>query len=327
VITTRLTELLGIDHPVMLAGMSGVSYHRLVAAVSEAGGFGCMGATTIPAEEMVEEMRATRAHTDRPWGVDLLAPMSGDFLDRVDQLIEEGATLFVAGLGIPPEAIERCHRAGVLVGSMCGKVDHARRAVDAGCDLVIAQGTEAGGHTGRIATMPLVPQVVDAVGDRVPVVAAGGIFDGRGLAASLALGADGVWVGPRFVATHEARVQAGFKERLLETTEDGTVVTTAYTGKTCRVIRNAYTDHYEQHPEQLQGFPEQAVQAFQDGVNHLGSPDAAATEIDPDREFYPAGQAAGAVGELESAGELVHRFVAEAEQVLDRVGTVRLAPS
>ena len=324
-ITTRLTEMLGIQHPVMLAGMSGVSYHRLTAAVSQAGGFGCLGATTIPSEEMVAEMRATRQLTDLPFGVDLLAPMSGDFLDRVDQVIEEGATLFVAGLGIPDEAIERCHRGGVLVGSMCGKVDHARRAVDAGCDLVIAQGTEAGGHTGQVATMPLVPQVVDAVGEQVPVVAAGGIFDGRGLAASLALGADGVWVGTRFVATIEARVQAGFKERLLETAEDETVVTTAYTGKTCRVIRNEYTRYFEEHPDELRPFPEQAVRAFEDGVNHLGTPDA--SEIDPDREFYPAGQAAGALDELEPAGELVERFVAEAERALSRSGAMSLETS
>lgn len=324
-ISTRLTELLGIRHPVMLAGMSGVSYHRLTAAVSEAGGFGCLGATTIPAEEMVAEMRATREHTRRPFGVDLLAPMSGDFIDRVQQVIDEGASLFVAGLGIPDEAIERCHRGGVLVGSMCGKVDHARRAVDAGCDLVIAQGTEAGGHTGRIATMPLVPQLVDAVGDRVPVVAAGGIFDGRGLAAALTLGADGVWVGTRFVATHEARVQAGFKERLLTATEEETVVTTAYTGKTCRVIRNEYTDYFEQHPDQLQPFPAQAVRALEDGVNHLGSPDA--TDIDPDREFYPAGQAAGALDELDHAGDLVERFVSEAERALERAAALAPAPS
>lgn len=313
-ITTRLTELLGIEHPVMLAGMSGVSYHRLAAAVSEAGGYGCLGATTIPAEEMVAEIRATRALTDRPFGVDLLAPMAGDFLERVDQVVEEGAKLFVAGLGIPQEAIERCHRGGVLVGSMCGKVDHARRAVDAGCDLVIAQGTEAGGHTGRVATLPLVPQIVDAVGGQVPVVAAGGIYDGRGLAAALSLGADGVWVGTRFVATHEARTQAGFKERLLASTEEDTVVTTAYTGKTCRVIRSAYTDHYERHPEELRRFPEQAVQALEDGVNHLGAPDAA--EVDPDREFYPAGQVAGGIADLERAGDVVRDLVADAESIL-----------
>ena len=316
-ITTRLTQRLGIDHPVMLAGMAGVSYHRLAAAVSEAGGYGCLGATSIPAEEMVAEMRATRALTDRPFGVDLLTPMTGDLLERVRQVIDEGASLFVAGLGITEEVVDLCHRNGLVVGSMCGKVDHARRAADAGCDLVIAQGTEAGGHTGRIATLPLVPQVVDEVGDRVVVVAAGGVFDGRGLAAALALGADGVWVGTRFVATHEARVQQGFKERLLETAEDGTVVTTAYTGKTCRVIDNEYTRYFQRHPEELSGFPDQAVRAYEEGVNHLGAPDA--TDVDPEREFYPSGQAAGAIHQLEPAAQVVNGMVAEAERVLSRL--------
>lgn len=185
----------------MLAGMGGVSYHRLVAAVSEAGGFGCLGAATMSRHEMVDEMRAVRAATTRPFGVDLLAALPDDLEEKIKVAAGEGMSLFVAGLGIPAAVIDLCHEADVLVGSMCGKVEHAVRAVEAGCDLVVAQGTEAGGHTGRVATMPLVPQVVDAVGGRVPVVAAGGIVDGRGLAAALALGAHGVWVGTRFVAT------------------------------------------------------------------------------------------------------------------------------
>src|SRR5207237_10079925 len=120
--------------------------------------------------------------------------------------------------------------------NMCGKVAHAVRAVQAGCDLVVAQGTEAGGHTGTVATMPLVPQIVDAVGDQVPVVAAGGIFDGRALAAALALGADGVWVGTRFIATPEARSVIGYKDALIRIGEDGTTISRAFTGKTCRVV-------------------------------------------------------------------------------------------
>src|SRR5206468_7850550 len=123
-----------------------------------------------------------------------------------------GAKVFVAGLGVPGGVIDMCHEAGLLVVNMCGKVSHAVKAVDAGCDIVVAQGTEAGGHTGLVATMPLVPQVVDAVGDRAVVVAAGGIFDGRGLAAALALGAQGVWVGTRFIASPEARSVNGYKE-------------------------------------------------------------------------------------------------------------------
>ncbi|HUC05886.1 MAG TPA: nitronate monooxygenase, partial [Acidimicrobiales bacterium] len=179
---TRLTELLGIEHPVMLAGMGGVSYAALASAVSAAGGFGCLGASTMGNDKMAEEMAAVRAATDKPFGVDLLTAMPGGLSDQVRLIIEGGASAFVAGLGVPSEVVELCHAHDLVVVSMCGKVDHAVRAVEAGCDIVVAQGTEAGGHTGQVAAFPLIPQVVDAVGDRVPVVAAGGIFDGRGLA-------------------------------------------------------------------------------------------------------------------------------------------------
>ena len=319
---TRLTELLGIEHPVMLAGMGGVSYHQLVAAVSEAGGFGCLGASTMGHEEMVSEIRATAALTDKPFGVDLLTAAPQDMSAKVADIIEGGATVFVAGLGVPGEVIDQCHDAGVLVMNMCGKVAHAVRAVDAGCDIVVAQGTEAGGHTGQIATMALVPQIVDAVGDRVPVVAAGGIFDGRGLAAALNLGADGVWIGTRFIATPEARAVAGYKERILDSAEDGTVVTRAYTGKTCRVLRTSYAEEFERAGGVAEPFPGQFLKSLQDGVNHLGG-DESTEGIDPDREFMPAGQGIGAIDELVPAAELVRRFVTEAEQVLDRVAALR----
>ena len=319
---TRLTELLDIDHPVMLAGMGGVSYHRLVAAVSGAGGFGCLGASTMPAERMVEEIRGVKTLTDRPFGVDLLTA-AGDLTPQVELLIKEGARVFVAGLGVPRDVVELCHRSGVLVINMCGKVRHALAAVEAGCDVVVAQGTEAGGHTGQIATLPLVPQIVDAVGDRVPVVAAGGIFDGRGLAAAMALGADVVWVGTRFIATPEAHTVPGYKDTLIEIAEDGTIVSRAYTGKTCRVVRNGYTQYFEEHPEELQPFPMQAGRAIRDGAFHLGGDDTA-EGIDLQREFFPAGQGAGAIHELVPAGELVHRFVTEAERALDRVAGLRV---
>ena len=316
---TRLTRLLRIEHPVMLAGMGGVSYHRLVAAVCEAGGFGCLGAATLSPDGMVDEIRAVRELTSRPFGVDLLTAMTGDLGTRVEIAAAEGMSLFVAGLGVPEAVVASCHDHGVLVGSMCGTVDHAVRAVAAGCDLVIAQGTEAGGHTGRVATMPLVPQVVDAVGGRVPVVAAGGIVDGRGLAAALALGADGVWVGTRFVATPEANTVAGYKDALLAGAEDSTVVTRAYTGKTLRALRNRYTDHFEAHPEELQPFPAQAARSVQEGVLHLGGDEM--VQVDADRECYPAGQGVGALTEIVPAGVLVQRMVTEAGDVIRRLYT------
>jgi enoyl-[acyl-carrier protein] reductase II len=315
---TRLTEALQIDHPVMLAGMGGVSYHRLATAVSEAGGFGCLGASTMGDDEMRSEIAAVRGGTDRPFGVDLLTAVPGSIEARVGDVIAGGATAFVAGLGVPREVVEQCHAAGLVVVNMCGKVRHAVEAVEAGCDIVVAQGTEAGGHTGRVATLALVPQVVDAVGDRVPVVAAGGIVDGRGLAAALALGADGAWIGTRFIATPEARSVTGYKDVLLRSHEDDTVVTRAYTGKTCRVIANSYTAEFESGGRQAERFPAQVLRSMQEGVNHLGG-DESTPDIDPDREFMPAGQGVGAIEALVPAGELVHRIVDEAESVLAKL--------
>jgi enoyl-[acyl-carrier protein] reductase II len=315
---TRLTELLDIQHPVMLAGMGGVSYHRLVAAVSEAGGIGTFGASTMRPGELVDEMAEVRAVTSKPFGVDLLQAMAGQVEQGVQDVINGGASVFVAGLGVPREAIDELHRANILVGSMCGKVRHAVAAVASGCDFVVAQGTEGGGHTGTVATLALVPQVVDAIGGKVPVVAAGGIFDGRGLAAALTLGADGVWVGTRFIATPEARAVNGYKEALLATAEDGTVISRAYTGKTCRVLRNEWTNHFEAHPDELQPFPQQIIAAAEAGVAHLGHPEG--TEVDVTREFMPAGQGVGAIDSLVPAGELVVRFVEEAEAALHRAG-------
>jgi enoyl-[acyl-carrier protein] reductase II len=313
--------MLRIEHPVMLAGMGGVSYSKLTAAVSQAGGFGCLGAASMSVDQMVEEMKAVKAATRRPFGVDLLTALPGDLERQVTAAIGEGMSLFVAGLGIPGPVIDLCHDNGVLVGSMCGKVDHAVRAVDAGCDLVIAQGTEAGGHTGSVATMPLVPQIVDAVGRRVPVVAAGGIVDGRGLAAALALGADGVWVGTRFVATSEARTVPGYHEALLAAGEDSTVISRAFTGKTLRALRNGWTDYHETHPDEVLPFPAQAMRSISEGAMHFlsgGEGDA----VDLDKECFPAGQGVGAITDVPSAAEVVEKMVSEAERTLRRIYTL-----
>ena len=290
----------------MLAGMGGVSYHRLVAAVSEAGGFGCLGAGTMRTDEMVDEIRQVKAATDKPFGVDLLTALP----DRDARQRRSTSSTRARRCSSPPSACRArssscATTTTCIVVNMCGKVRHAIAAVEAGCDLVVAQGTEAGGHTGTVATMPLVPQVVDAVGDRVPVVAAGGIFDGRGLAAALALGADGVWIGTRFIATPEARAVPGYKDTLLATHEDGTVVSRAFSGKTMRVVRNDVTQYYEEHPDELKPFPEQMGVSFSGGFLHLPFGDAA-TGVDPKRECYPAGQGVGAVDELVPAAELVH---------------------
>ncbi|MEO6157190.1 MAG: nitronate monooxygenase family protein [Ilumatobacteraceae bacterium] len=318
---TRLTELLDIEHPIMLAGMGGVSYHELVAAVSAAGGIGVLGASTMQVDELPEEMAKVRALTSKPFGVDLLTAVPDQVERGLQNVIKGGARIFVAGLGVPRDAIDLLHANNVLVGSMCGKVRHAVGAVASGVDFVVAQGTEAGGHTGLVATMALVPQVVDAVGDRVPVVAAGGLFDGRGLAASLALGADGVWIGTRFIATPEARAVTGYKDILIGLREDGTVISRSFTGKTCRVVRNDWTTHYDENPHDLLPFPQQAVASMKAGVNHLGAPSE--TVVDVTREFMPAGQGAGAIDSLIPAGDIVRQMIAEAEATIDRLAAVR----
>jgi len=319
---TRLTEMLGVEHPVMLAGMGGVSYSNVVAAVSEAGGFGTLGAATMSSEQLVDEMAAVRARTAKPFGVDLLAALPDRMVDDARRVVDGGASLFVAGLGVPREVIDVLHRGSVLVASMCGKVRHAIAAVEAGCDFVIAQGTEAGGHTGTVATMPLVPQIVDAVGDRVPVVAAGGIFDGRGLAAAISLGADGVWMGTRFIASPEARAVAGYKDALIGAHEDDTVISRGFTGKTLRALRNDWTQYIDEHPEELRKFPEQMARAFEANALHLGGDEH--TPVDPRRECYPSGQGVGAIGALEPAGDIVRRVVAEAEDALTRAAATVL---
>ncbi len=318
---TRITELFDIEYPVMLAGMGGVSYHELVAAVSEAGGIGTFGASTMRDGELAREITALKTLTHKPFGVDLLTALPQHLEQGIRDVVAGGARIFVAGLGVPRDAIDLLHSHNILVGSMCGKVRHAVSAVASGCDFVVAQGTEAGGHTGLVATMALVPQVVDAVSAQVPVVAAGGLFDGRGLAACLALGADAVWIGTRFIATPEARAVNGYKEALVASREDDTVISRSYTGKPCRVVRNEWTNHYEEHPEDIKTFPLQAIASSQANVNHLGYPSG--TDVDTSREFYPAGQGAGAVSELIPAGKLVRDIVAQAEEILQKLGRIK----
>jgi len=204
----------------------------------------------------------------------------------------------------------------MTIMAVIGAVRHARRVVEGGTDIVVAQGTEGGGHTGRIATMALVPQVVDAVAP-VPVVAAGGIADGRGLVAALALGACGVWVGTRFVATKEAFGHDNYKLKIVESTEDGTVVTRAFTGKDCRVIKNRYAEQWEDRQGELKPFP---YQMMVDSAKM----DAAVIHGRTDLGIMPAGQISGAIHEVKPAGDVVREMMEEAEEVLARLAEKHL---
>ena len=318
---TRITEMFDIELPVMLAGMGGVSYSDLVAAVSEAGGIGTFGAAPMSTELLISEMALVREMTKKPFGVDLLTASPDSIERNLKAIIEGGASIYVAGLGVPREIIDELHKHNILVGSMCGKVRHAVAAVASGCDFVVAQGTEAGGHTGTVATMALVPQVVDAVNGKVPVVAAGGIYDGRGLIASLALGAEAVWIGTKFIATHEAHTGNGYKEKMLTMAEDDTVISKAYTGKTCRVARTEWTEHFDKHPEELQGFPGQAIATIQAGIDHLGvGPE---TTLDTNKAFMAIGQAVGAIDEIVPAKQVVDEIMSQARETLERLASLR----
>ncbi|HXW84399.1 MAG TPA: nitronate monooxygenase [Candidatus Binataceae bacterium] len=310
---TPICDYFGIKCPILLAGMGGVAMHKLVAAVSNAGGLGVIGAASLNPTELREEIRATRKLTDQPFAVDLLAPIPDMMRPHMPVLIEEKVRIFVAGLAVPAEFIQTMHEHGMKVVVMCGKVHHAEKSAAAGADVVVAQGTEAGGHTGEIGTLALVPQVIDAV--KLPVLAAGGIADGRQVAAALTVGALGVVIGTRFIATPEAQAAPGYRQAILRAHEDSTLRTRCYTGKTCRVIRTSYAMEWEKDPSKIKPFPQQGAISRQNGVmGYTGI----SGDVDPERTFMPTGQGAGLIREIKPAAEVFADLVRETEASLQR---------
>jgi len=219
-------------------------------------------------------------------------------------------------LGVPPpHLVKRFHQAGLKVMNVSGTVRHARAAEAGGLDAVVAQGTEAGGHTGRVAGLALIPQVVDAV--KIPVVAAGSIVDGRGLAAALALGAQGVWMGTRFIASAEAHAGAMYKHVIVEADDEDTVITRCYSGKPMRVHKNEYVADWESRPQDIQKFPAQAILSTQAGV--MGGIGGQIEGLDRARSAFAMGQGAGAIRDVKPAGDIVREIVAEAEEIIGRM--------
>lgn len=343
---TPICDLLGIEYPIFAAGMGGVTMAPLAGAVSAAGGLGVLGATFCTPEQLVEEIAAVRRITDRPFGVDLLIPTDippdvsqraippfpdflRDLLPEVDGLVgsppppltlelaraqvevtlDAKVPLMVSALGTPEWLVRDCHRAGAKVMSMVGNVRQARRLADMGVDVIVAQGSEAGGHVGTVSTMVLVPAVVDAVS--VPVLAAGGIVDGRGVAAGLMLGAQGAWIGTRFIATLEATAHESHKKKILEIDEEGTIVSRSYTGKPSRVLKNRFTDRWKGRDAEIMPMPWQRI-----WVEPLVAPAKAAGRVD--LANFPTGQGAGAIEDIPEAREVFRRLVREAEAALAR---------
>lgn len=271
-ITTGVTLTFGIKHPVMLAGMNVAAGPQLAAAVTNAGGLGVIGGVNYTPKQLravVEELKENLADPKAPFGIDLLLPKVGEgaratnydythgTLDElITIVIESGAKLFVSAVGVPPaHVVERLHGAGVLVMNMIGAIKHIAPALAAGADIICAQGGEGGGHTGATPTSILIPKAVDAVrghtspltGVQVPVVAAGGIFDSRGLAMALAMGAEAVWVGTRFVASEEASAPPRHKKGVVAAGFEDTYRTLIYTGRPLRIIKNAYASDWEEN--------------------------------------------------------------------------------
>ncbi len=315
-IRTPMTELLGIEHPIILAGMGNISLAEIVAAVSNAGGLGVLGGGFLPPEELRREIREVKERTSKPFAVDLLvAENMPGVNDLLRVLYEEEVRIFVSGLGNPGALVKEMKGHGMTVLAMIGNTKHARRCAEAGVDGIVAQGTEAGGHTGRVATLPLVPAVVDAVSP-LPVAAAGGIGDGRGLVAALALGASAAVVGTRFVATRDAGGHEAYKQRIVSATEEDTLITKAYTGKSCRVIRNPYAESWIGREGEIEPFPVQMMRNWD-------KMQAAVEGGNTDLGIMPAGQVSGLIHELESATDVVNGMMAEAEEILSGLAKLR----
>jgi NAD(P)H-dependent flavin oxidoreductase YrpB (nitropropane dioxygenase family) len=345
---TPLCDLLNIDYPICSAGMGFVARAELAAAVSNAGGLGVIGGAGFTPERLRLEIQKTRELTDKPFGVDLLLPIQttgevllpreprerpevdaaeleadsgGEFAfvegrqvrpeELMQIVLEECPPVFASGLGNPGPWVSHLHDRGIVVMSLVGTSRAARKVADAGADIVVAQGTEGGGHTGRIATAALVPSVIEAV-KPTPVVAAGGITTGAGLAGALAMGAIGVWMGTRFVATHEAHAHINYKNKIVEADEDSTVITRSYSGKPLRVIRNKWTEEWEKRADEILPFPRQFKYSADVYV-------VARRDGDTDRGSMPCGQGCGLVTGLLGAAEVTKRVVEEAREALVRL--------
>ena len=368
---TRICELFEIEFPIVLAGMGEASTPELVAAVSNAGGLGVLGAATCSPKRLRRWIRETRSLTERPFGVDTLLPASvrrsagrgsarksgpapqdlvaeyralaRAFLERegvaraprrpvdpeeidapplltqaffeaqMDVVIEEGVPVYAAGLGDPGPWLDRLHANGTRVISVVGAVRHARKVRDSGVDAVVAQGHDGGGHNATVGTMALIPQVRDAVGD-LPVLGAGGITDGRGVAAALMLGAEGAWLGTAFLATEEAGIPEYQKKSLVEGNDQSTVVSKAMTGKPARLLRTKWTELW------AQGDREPLPMPFQTMVSGQVMAAAEAAER-PDIYAGFCGQGLGMVHGVRGAAEVLREVVTQAETCLQRSGS------
>ena len=300
---TEITELLGIQYPIIQGGMAWVAEHHLAAAVSEAGGLGLIGAANAPAEWVREQIRAAKNLTEQPFGVNIM--LMSPYADEVAQVVaEEGVKVVTTGAGSPEKYMELWKQSGIRVIPVVASVALAKRMERCGADAVVAEGCESGGHVGESTTMALVPQVVDAV--KIPVIAAGGIADGRGIAAAFMLGAKAVQMGTRFIATREAQVHESYKNQVLRAKDIDTRVTGRSTGHPVRALRNEMTKRYLELEQE--GAPFEELEQLT-----LGGLRRAVVEGDVRMGSMMAGQCAGLVREILPCSELVPQLMQEAK--------------
>jgi len=342
---TRLCDLLRIEHPIIQTGMGWVAGSHLTAATTNAGGFGIIASATMDLRELECAIARTRERTDKPFGVNLRGD-SPDGRDRVALLIREkiGVASFAAA---PSESlIKTCKDAGLLCIQSIGARRHAEKVAEWGVDVVIAQGAEAGGHVGAIPTSILIPQVADAVD--IPVVAAGGFCDGRGLVAALAYGASGIAMGTRFLLTSDSRVPTAVKQQYLDRGVGDTIVTSRIDGHPTRALRTAFVAHLERTPksialvralanairyQRMSGVPwadmlkqARAIRrdeglAWSQVLQSANTPmllRRSMVQGNPDSGVMPSGMVVGRIDDLPSCRELIDRIVAEAEATLQR---------
>lgn len=303
---TALCDLLGIEHPILQGGMAWVSTPPLVAAVSEAGALGILGAGNAPPDWVETQVREIKARTSKPFGVNV--PMFSPFVQDVfDICVREKVPVVTTGAGNPSAYIPALKQAGIRVMPVVGSVALAKRLERAGADAVIAEGMESGGHIGDVATLPLVPQVVDAVS--IPVIAAGGFADGRGLVAALALGAVGIQMGTRFICTKECTVHQNYKDMIVKAGDRATITTGHSLGHPVRALRNPMTRKFEEMEKQQ--LTEEELIEFGTGKLRL-----AAVEGDVVEGSFMAGQSCGLVHDIPTVADLIQRIISEAEEIL-----------
>lgn len=303
---TKVTELLQIEYPIIQGGMAWVAEYHLAAAVSEAGGFGLIGAASAPPEIVREEIRKAKELTDKPFGVNIM--LLNPNADEVAKIVvEEGIQAVTTGAGNPEKYMPMWKEAGVEVIPVVVSVAMAKRMERYGADAVVAEGMEAGGHIGNQTTMALIPQIVDAV--NIPVIAAGGIGDGRGVAASFMLGAEGVQMGTRFVVADESIVHDKYKDRIVKAKDIDSVVTGQSTGHPVRCLRNQMTKEYIK--KEQEGVPFEELERMT-----LGSLRKAVMDGDILNGTVMAGQIAGLVSKRQSCKEILQEIMTEAEKLL-----------